>query len=594
MSATKSSGPLRAVRWADADGVALRKPDGTIMTPALEAVDADRYLRLVSSGVRIFDWRTTLSHAGTSVSSTNYSPDGSVVIELPGDGATGANYCTTSLAADLTTAGVSTIGVWVRVPARSSGLKGYLGVPLKLMVAPAAGFGGGNFCTLPFMARADGKWRFYVFGVSRSNASGSWVWGTSGLGTVRVRASVDNGVSASALNGTDPLQVGEKAYIGGVWLNPRTKAAAIIRFDDGMANLNRLQQATLSSDFVGSSGVTVPAGNYTAKQLCDLFGFRGSAFVLTRHVDTSSTFATSGELRALQDAGWDICFQTHYNPRSTDGKGARLMGPAGVGWVALASHGYATNGQITFAAAHTFDGGSSGQSNMVEFTGAPPSPLTTGTQYWARVVSTTIATMHPTEADALANTNAITFASAGSATFAVNHWRATADKAGELEEMTLGKAAMQAFGFRAWQCWAPNQGAWSAPLEEAFSALGFRAMFPTNADTNHGFASGHCTMLPSGVNISGQGYTTIPLYAITQSAYQTDGVGASQAAARSYVSGLCAVGGLGQNYHHNFDASNTLVLCAYLDELKLRQDAGEIDVVTASRMRAIVDALTRA
>ena len=48
MSTTKSSGPLRAVRWTDQTGTALRRPDGTTLQvgPAL----SNRYAHIPHLG----------------------------------------------------------------------------------------------------------------------------------------------------------------------------------------------------------------------------------------------------------------------------------------------------------------------------------------------------------------------------------------------------------------------------------------------------------------------------------------------------------------------------------------------------------------
>jgi hypothetical protein len=54
--------------------------------------------------------------------------------------------------------------------------------------------------------------------------------------------------------------------------------------------------------------------------------------------------------------------------------------------------------------------------------------------------------------------------------------------------------------------------------------------------------------------------------------------------ARNYVDSVVAAGGWGQNYHHRITNLNGPVLAALLDQLKIKSDAGLIDVVTATEL----------
>ena len=546
---------------------------------------ADIYRNAITKGALLCDWRGTLSGVSFALDATANCPAGTAVVTIAGDaatdglGAAGASNVNMAVTA-IPTTNLKTVGVWAMCPARNAARKNYRNVPLKMFLSQDATFTNYIICT--WNVRADGKWRLYALDLS-AGTNNAFVFGTNTIGYIRVRASVDQGVLSNALSGTAPLQTAETAYIGGVFTGPKAKAMAMVRFDDGLSNLNSISPGfNFVAPYVGQSGVTVPTGLYSALKLVSMFGLKAACFILTKYVGTSAVFASQADYMALQNAGWEICWQTHNNPVSASNAGVRLLGPFGLPWFAAASNSYATDGTITTIAVNDFAVTGSGQGTPIQLVGSPPSPLATGVTYWVRQLTTTTHKLHYTEADSLAATNTITFASASSATWGWNFAGASADASAINAEFASGLAAMSALGLNGAKYWAPNQGAFDAVSEDAYYANGFIAMFPTNELVTAppiGKSSQYPAANGLGVNIS-----HLPTFAVTQSAFQTDTFGATEAQARAYVQNLCTNGAIGQNFHHSPTNANSLVLAAYLDELKLRQDRGEIEVAVPSRI----------
>lgn len=537
-----------------------------------------------SPGQVICDWRGTLSGSGYALDATSSCPPGTAVVSIAGDGTTdssapGNSQCTMSFT-PVSTASMNMLGIWARVKARSTARKNYRNVPLKALFAVDNTFA--KFFTAAFNARADGKWHFYLIDLASVSLS-SFVLGTDSIGCVRVRASIDNGVTANALTGTAPLQTGETAFIGGIVASPRAMAMALIRFDDMMDNLYSVKRWVVASPYSGVSGVVVPAGSYSAFDLLNMYGLVGCCFILARYLNNggSAYFESINGLKALQDAGWEICSQTYANPVSASNMGARLLGPVGVNWFAQASNSHATDGTVTTVADNDVAAGT-GQGTPVTLTGTPPAPLVAGQTYWIRAFSTKTAKFYNTEADSVANLNAITFASAGSATWGWSFAGATSDATAINAEFTNMISAMKAAGLNGWMHWAPNQGAFDATIEEAFYANGLASAWPIGYGS-FGTVQGTVSQFSASLGLINY-VPHLPTFMTTLSAYATDAAGATENAARAYVQSACRYGGIAMNYHHN--ASNVTVLLAYLDELKFRQDAGEIVVTTPSKIVA--------
>lgn len=536
-------------------------------------------------GTVICDWRGTLSGTGYALDNTSSCPAGTAVVSIAGDGMTdssapGNSQCTMSFAA-VSTVGVNTLGIWACVPKRSAARKNYRNVPLKALFAVDNTFA--KFFTAAFNARADGKWHFYIIDLASVSLS-SFVLGTDSIGCVRVRASIDNGVTANALTGTAPLQTGETAFFGGIVVSPRAQAMAIVRFDDMMVNLYTKKAWVVGTQYSGVSGVVVPAGSYSAFDLMNFYGLAGTCFILTKYLNNggSQYFESIQGLQALQSAGWEICWQTHANPVSVTNYGVRLLGPLGVNWFAQASNNHAVDGTVTTVADNDIAGGT-GQGTAVTLTGTPPAPLVAGQTYWIRGFTTKTAKFYNSEADSVANVNPITFASAGSATWGWSFAGATTDATAINNEFATGVAAMKAAGLNGWMHWAPNQGAFDATMEDAFYANGFASAWPIGYGS-FGSIAGMVSQFSTALGLVNY-VPHLPTFMVTLSAFATDAAGATEGQARAYVQSICKYGGIGQNYHHN--EANVTVLLAYLDELKYRQDRGEIVVATPSRIAAL-------
>ena len=595
-TAAMLSAANRLVTWVAPDGKRYRSDatenaSGTRLLSDQETTE-DRLKAVISRGTLLCDWTGTVSGSGYSVDGSSNCPGGTKVVTISGDATTDGtgNPGNPNVNQEVTTsstANLRTVGIYVMVPPRNAARKNYRNVPIKLMLSETNAFAA--YRTLVFNAKADGKWHFYALDISAASTSG-FTMGVNTIGYVRVRASVDSGVSNDANFGTAPLQVGETAYIGGVYLNPKARGICMVRFDDSLASLYSAKHFTLLSPYVGQSGVTVAAGSYSAHDLVTAFGLPAAAFVLTRHIDTTSEFESSANLRTLQAAGWEICWQTHYNPVSLSGLGARLLGPLGKSWGPSAVQSHATDGTITKASAHDFVA-ISGQGTPIKLIGSPPAPLDTSTVYWVRPIAATTFKLYLTEANSIANVSPITFASAGSATWGWEFYPSANDSSVVAQEFNLGKAAMQAFGLNGWMHWAPNQGAFDAQLEELWYSAGMVTAFPTNLQSIGGSPLGVSNAWPVSALglLNGGGH--YPSFFTTMSAYQTDGVSATEAEARAYVQSIATYGGIGQNFHHGGSVANTLVLCAYLDELKLRAGRGEIEVATPSRIARYLAAM---
>jgi hypothetical protein len=323
----------------------------------------------------------------------------------------------------------------------------------------------------------------------------------------------------------------------------------------------------------------VPAGNYSAYDLVTAFGHKAACFILTRYIDAGSPFETRAGLLALQNAGWEICFQTHYNPVDTLNSGARLLGTLGFPWTASAVMNYAVDGTITSGTNTNFVL-VTGQGIPITLIGTPPAPLAAGQLVWARPITATTFRLFRTEADSLANSNPITFAAASSATFGWNYAYATADATGVNNDFSLGLAAMRAAGFNSWMHWAPNQGAVNPDTENAWYANNMQTCFSI-AYNSAPFALGTSSQFNSGLGLTSY-VSYVPTMFTAADAYATDN--GTEANARLFVQNGIKLGSFISNYHHLANGANTLVLCAYLDELKLRQDRGELEVVTPSRV----------
>lgn len=474
--------------------------------------------------------------------------------------------------------GVDGIGFWAMATPLASG-EPYALVKFLLGYTPWT-----VFTEAQFAIRADGRWRFYV---APSYAWPSWSAGTA-ITTLRIR-------EGDGTTGRIPMSTASAIYIGAIRKNPRGKAVGMIRFDDNVADLISTRKAV--NLFTGNSGVTIAAGNYNALELVEAFGFKANCYILTDFVD-SPGFETTTNLRALQDTyGWDICYQSKANPIGGS-SGARLLGPIGYNLVPIGgvSSVSTANNTITCTSAHgvttVSDGaGSRVQPFPVEFTGTDlPSPLVTGTKYYLSAVDTTTFKVHTTAVGSVTAADIVDITTAGTAAnFGVRYWGSSNDHTAIQADFEQGMAWMQAEGFKAYEHYALNQGAFDIYVEKAALAAGFKTAWTTaliSGTDGGGLKVANfepafridTTILPSAI---GQfGCTYAPWLNIPH-AIQTDST-PTASDARAYVRKLVSRGAVGGNYHHGLTTANADVLLAYLDELKLHADRGQIDVLTVS------------
>lgn len=428
-----------------------------------------------------------------------------------------------------------------------------------------------------FLAPADGREHWIAIPAGYFAAVGGFLLGTDTITHIRVEDRND-----AANLGYPGLQTGETAYVGAVYINPKGRAKAVIRFDDSMTDLANAT-ATFAAD-----GATQP---WSCLSLLRRYGMRGTTWNLTRRIGTSNagkTFATWAELRQLQDEGWDICLQSHTDPVDNANGGARLLGPYGYALRTVASVDTSAN-TITASAAHNIGTSNTYWGYPITFDGSDlPAPLLAGPTYWARATGATAFTLHPTEADSIANTNAIDLATSGTAgNFGFRYAGSRNDASAILADYNTGRDLLIANGIRAdtANMVALNQGAWDQYVVEALAAGGYSFVWGIEGGDGSGTAKGRIAVGESACP-NARGNTVASTWLTLPSAIQTDGGGSPNAATiRAYVQEQVRVGAIFGNYHHALSASNGPQLDAYLDELRIQQAAGALDICTASEVR---------
>lgn len=403
-------------------------------------------------------------------------------------------------------------------------------------------------------------------------------------------------------------QATEAIQVGPIYRDPAGKAFAYIRFDDNLLDLVVARQ-TLSTPFVGLSGVTLATGAYSAKDVVAAFGLKANLFILTSCVGKAGgNFLSVAQMRDLQDNyGWDVCFQTHANPASVNNLGARLLGPFGFRWSLNTATSIAsvdtTADTITTTAAHQFLTPATGQSGLqgqpIEMTGAAlPAPLTTGTTYWPRPTTTTAFQLHPTEADAAANTNRIDLTTTGTpASFGYRYAGSAAGSSAVLADFRAGQALMKGWGFRGWRYYASNQGAADYATMQAIMTLRASDELRIYMGTTGSTGATSATYMAragwgytaAGVGSVGGGQNGVPLgnCFTFPTGFATDS--GTEQTSRDYVDSLILRGAVGGNYHHFFSAETSLrSLCAYCDQIKLRSNQGLLLSGTMSDLWALM------
>lgn len=407
---------------------------------------------------------------------------------------------------------------------------------------------------------------------------------TAGQGTFVVGTSTITHVMVEDRNDPanleyDGLLAGESAYIGQVYLSPKGRAKAMIRFDDGFGSLTAAT-ATFAGD-----GITQA---WSAQTLLRQYGMRGSVALSSKRTGATNpleTFLSWANVKSLYDDGWDVFIQSHNEPVDALQNGARLLGPYGYTTRAVASVDASAN-TITSSAVHSIVPSPTYSNMPVEFVGTDlPAPLVTGAIYFSRYSTTTAFTLHPTDEDAAGNTNVIDLTTTGTpANFGWRYGGSASDSSAILADYRRCQELIIANNVAgAHDIVALNQGAADQYVMAALSQLGASMVWGTNGSAGGvslngsrltvgqaGDSRGLNTRFVGGPNIQ------IPGGVQTETA---------ALAARQYVQTCCAAGVIFGNYHHRLTATNGPYLDAYLDELRLQQAAGAVDICTPSEVR---------
>lgn len=565
---------------------ALVSKAGNVQTPGARALnagvlmaDADRLL--VTRGRALVRWNSSAGIGNGAVLATMaeaqmWEPSLGNCIKLVGKAGSGSRpYARQAIVGSAAASGsLSGLLVQVKGPYRN----GVSFVPMRVKVE--SDNTGGNWFGATFAVPADGLEHWIFIGIGNAAAVGTFVAGTSTIAYVTVEDRND------AVNiGYDGLLDGESMYVGQVYLNPKGRAKAMIRFDDSLADL------TVASQSFAADGVTQA---WSAKSLLDRYGYRGCTFNLSRRIGTSNSAATHttwAALKALHDAGWDNCVQTHTDPVNAANSGARLLGPFGYADKALSAVDTSTD-TITTAAAHNISQGAVYWGHPIVFTGGDlPAPLLAGVVYWPRATAGTTMTLHPTEVDSIANTNKIDLTTTGTpATCTYRYAGSANDSSAILADYNQCRDLLIANGMeRGARIIALNQGAWDPYVAQAIISGGYRMTLGIRGGGGGGGNYARLAVGESGDSGSTAGvggpWLTLP------SAIQTDGAGTPTAATvRAYVQTCVAAGAIFSNYHHAITTTNGLVLDAYLDELRIQHAAGLLDICTPSEVADYLDA----
>ena len=404
-------------------------------------------------GTLICDW--SVSPTGTASTTDVYPEPIYPLPAVPQANGQGADYYATANSTGQSS-NFHSIGIWLKADARADG-EPYTYARLDFGVTNTFT----DRCLSALTIKADGIWRFYVAHAKQWGTSGTFTLGTTTFDFVRiveagaatsltltgalaagatsatlnanfagtsgiypVRFSNNNVRRVTLVNGSTaatwgtPLtatattaivysttrlaqQTGDKLQAGPVYRNPAAKSFAFVRFDDGLADQYTARQS-LTTSYVGQSGVTVPIGSYSAKDLVNLFGLKANCFICTNRIGQTSNFMTVAQLVDLQNTyGWNICVQTANNPLSSNNFGIRLLGPLGYDYktnvygsiASIAGNVVTTTNVHRITTTGTFAGE---QGFPVQILGPTP-PATTlsiGQKVWLRDVTTTTFTIH--------------------------------------------------------------------------------------------------------------------------------------------------------------------------------------------------------
>lgn len=630
--------------FLDSSG-ALVTPDGK---PALVSAAGKALIEgeTASQGVLVCSWQLTPTGTASTVDAFPEPGYGVAAPQLAGPGAT---YIAATDVPNQSS-GFKALKLRVKVPKR---LDGTTHAYLQLSLGKLSDFTDRMLCG--FTVRADGKWRKFVLQAKQFGTAGAFVVGTdtyswarlseqagSGAASVTFTGAPASGATAgtltagfgattgdypvrfvnnetrlarlvngsTAVNWNTPLtsasggttlsyypvrvamQAGDTVQCGAVFRDPVAKGFVFPRMDDITAD-QFTRRTVMATDFVGSSGVTVPAGAYSMLELAEAFGLRVSLYALTRHVGQPGGFGTVAQLLAAQARGHLIGFQSHANPFDGNNAGQRLLGPYGYD---LASFVYgsvsASSGTSRFTTTNAHkvivvnSGGLFGdQGYPVQLYGTSlPGGTDTATKYWLYPVNANDVTLHLTEADSMTGANPVTLTTNGGAgTWGYRYWGSAPDGSAILQDFRTGQALMQQWGLTGWRHYAPNQGGWDAHIEAAVRTLMDEGNLYTVNGTQGNTGVASASFFPrsaAGYVAGGLGSATSAQFATSLSdvfniPVSLDTDAASEATAAAFVRTCYSQGVVASDYsHHQNSSAKMRQRCAFYDAIKLCVDQG--------------------
>ncbi len=558
--------------------------------PGTASFEAAKRMREASIGTLLTNWvGATINANGTPVSgsagvvTTDIAPDRNAAgnaVRLIGDAAIRGSV-TVAFPAQSTGQSFTGISFWVKVKGRSQPVQ-----TTQIYVGNGADPLVGKAIALTLGIPSDGKWHLVFIPRTQFVMINSFVLGTDTVQSILVRDR-----EAAGIGYTGMLTSTEEMQLGPVYANPFSRPKFLIRMDDSISDMI----VPRASGTFTADGVTQ---QWSHKLLMEKYGFgsKGSCFHLARRIGTSNarqTFVTATQMAELAAAGWSHCTQTYQDPVDSANNGVLLMGTVGYTARTLMSVDTGAN-TITASAAHniTLESSSPYYGYPVVFSGTSlPSPLTTGTTYWATGVTATEFALYNSEDDAIAKVNRIDLTTTGTAANFTYRYSYSANDTSMIQaDLTNCINSLTALGYGDTAAiWAPNQGAMNEETRAASRAAGVKMVLGigrTGAAYNTPMTRHlHCET-SGGV---GGGVKLLDSHLTVPSAIQTDGVPTGDNV-RAYVNAVIAQGGVGSNYHHGLSAGNGPVLAAYLDELRLRVSEGVCDVVTAKELADYLEA----
>lgn len=295
---TSLSQIMRAVRWSDASGTGLVRPDGSTSFVAPRVGGTNR---LIQHGAFAFSWGT--------ISSTDHTNGGAINADTQ-FGGTHTAYIpyhasrarvSAALSGALDLSGFWSLGVWINSTAAA-------GRVMRCYIARETGFS--NFASWDLFVRPGTN--FYVL-AKGAGTTGTMPWiktGTFDFSDALVfRFSDPTDSLESGYTGTG-LQSGESYTISAITAQPRARACLLINTDDGYA-------VNVRNSALSRSGY--PASGNTYLEIASHYGIRATAYIIPELIGSSSTYMTEDDMQVLLDAGWVL--GTH----SSVGSGSGLV-----------------------------------------------------------------------------------------------------------------------------------------------------------------------------------------------------------------------------------------------------------------------------